>query len=281
MHETKESMNYPKITIITPTYNQSGFIQETIDSVINQNYPNLEYIVIDGGSTDDTLDILKHNSSQIKWFSEKDRGQTNAINKGLKLATGDIIAYLNSDDILLPGAFETVAEYFQKHPTCQWVTGYAHIIDENGHKTRSQISLYKNIWLQIRSLSTLLITNYISQPSTFWRKSLQDEIGEFNESLKFVMDYDYWIRMASRYPLGLIRKPLSCFRTHPSSKMRSKEQLGSDEEAIMISQYTRSRVLQAFHRIHRNLTNSVYSLITKPGPQPENDHNSSVQQGEK
>src|SRR6185295_16519519 len=113
-----------KLSIITPSFNQAQFIEETILSVLDQNYENLEYIVIDGGSTDNSVDIIKKYESRIAyWISEKDQGQAHALNKGLARATGDIVAYLNSDDLYLPEAFARVIEYFNQHPQCQWLCG--------------------------------------------------------------------------------------------------------------------------------------------------------------
>ena len=120
-----------KISIITPSYNQAQFIERTILSVLNQDYKDIEYIIMDGGSTDGTVEILKKYSDHIIWKSEKDNGQSDAINKGLKMATGDIVAYLNSDDTYQPGAFKEVATFFEKNPDKKWVYGKCLIINEN------------------------------------------------------------------------------------------------------------------------------------------------------
>ena len=114
----------PKISIVTPSFNQGRFLEETILSVLNQRYPNLEYIVIDGGSTDESVDIIRRYENRLAyWISERDNGQVPAINKGLEQATGDIFAFINSDDVYLPGAFAAVAEYFENYPECEWVCG--------------------------------------------------------------------------------------------------------------------------------------------------------------
>src|SRR5579862_9846502 len=122
----------PRITIITPSYNQADYIEQTIVSVLKQEYPNLEYIVMDGGSNDGTLDILKSYSDRLTWFSEKDHGQTHAINKGMRMASGVIVGFLNSDDILLPGALQHIGSFFVDHPEPKFVTGKCRVIDKNG-----------------------------------------------------------------------------------------------------------------------------------------------------
>src|SRR5882724_9660763 len=114
----------PKISVVTPSFNRGRFLEETILSVLNQNYANLEYIIIDGGSNDETVEIIRRYEDRLAyWISEKDRGQAHAINKGLEKATGDIFAFINSDDLYLPGAFRAVAEYFREHPSCEWLCG--------------------------------------------------------------------------------------------------------------------------------------------------------------
>src|SRR5262249_46923914 len=127
--------NYPRITIITPSFNQAQFFEQTIASVLDQNYPNLEYIIIDGGSQDHSVEIIrKYDHRLAYWVSEKDRGQTHAINKGLERATGDIIAYLNSDDFYLAGTLHRVAEYFQQHPDVDLLHGRCRTVNVNGEK---------------------------------------------------------------------------------------------------------------------------------------------------
>ncbi|MFZ0041628.1 MAG: glycosyltransferase family 2 protein, partial [Solirubrobacteraceae bacterium] len=200
-----------KLSIITPSYNQAPFIERTIDSVLSQNYPDLEYIVMDGGSTDGTVDILKRYSSDLVWTSEPDGGQSDAINKGLRIANGDVVAFLNSDDTYVAGALAKVAAYFESHPQTMWAYGKCRIIDEHDQEIRRPITWYKNMMLRRYSFRKLLAENFISQPSTFWRRCLHDEIGYLNEEEHFVMDYEFWLRAGQRYPAGVIKNYLANF----------------------------------------------------------------------
>jgi glycosyltransferase involved in cell wall biosynthesis len=122
---------HPKVSIITPSFNQAGFIERTIQSVLSQDYPNIEYLVIDGGSNDETLEVLKKYEGRLQWISEKDSGQSEAINKGYRMATGEILTWLNSDDTLLPGAVSKAVAYFDEHPDVMMIYGEGYIIDEN------------------------------------------------------------------------------------------------------------------------------------------------------
>jgi glycosyltransferase involved in cell wall biosynthesis len=194
----------PKISIITPSFNQGPFIERTIRSVLDQEYPNFEYIVMDGGSMDGTIEILRKYEGRLKWISQKDEGQADAINKGIGVATGDVIAYLNSDDVYEPGTLKKVADQFSAHPETLWLTGHCRIIDEQDREIRRPITAYKNFLLRHYSHSLLLITNPISQPATFWRRQVIDELGVFNKNEHFVMDYDYWLRIGKRYPLAVL-----------------------------------------------------------------------------
>jgi glycosyltransferase involved in cell wall biosynthesis len=257
------SKAYPKISLITPSLNQGQFIEETIQSVLSQNYPNLEYLVMDGGSSDNTIDVLKRYSNQLKWISEKDTGQTNAINKGLRMASGDIVAYLNADDLLLPGTLLKIAQLFMEHPQTMWITGQCRIIDENNREIRKLITAYKNLWLRLSHPSILLITDYISQPATFWRANLMSEMGYLDENLHYVMDYEYWLRLYTKYPPMFIPEYLAAFKIHPQSKTTSTghKNIFIDEERAIIQRYTNSRAIMFLHDLHRFLMTSVYTML--------------------
>jgi glycosyltransferase involved in cell wall biosynthesis len=251
----------PKISIITPSFNQGDFIGHTIDSVLNQSYPDLEYIVVDGGSTDCTLEVLNRYSGRISWISEKDGGQSNAINKGLRLANGEVIAYLNSDDIYLPDSLSAVGEFFASHPEAAWLTGKCRLIDQHGSEIRKAIMLYKNFWLQLSSYRVLLTLDYISQPATFWRRRVINEIGYFDENLKYAMDYDYSLRVGRKYKLWVLNKYLAAFRIHSSSKTGSSARVQFREDLHVSRRYTSSNLINSLHTIHNALIILIYRLL--------------------
>jgi len=228
-----------QISIVTPTWNQSNFIERTIESVISQEGDfELEYIVMDGGSTDGTVDILKKYDKIIKkekkykhikfiWKSEKDKGQSDAINKGMKLAKGKIVAFINSDDTYEPDTFKKVLSRAEQKPNRKWFFGKCKIVDENDKEIRKPITWYKNILLNLHSIPMLISENYISQPATFWRRSIMEEIGYFDEDEHMVMDYEYWLRISDKYGDGFfINDYLANFRMYDTSKSgtRFKEQ---------------------------------------------------------
>lgn len=243
-----------KISIITPSYNQVQFIERTIQSVLQQVGDfELEYIIIDGGSTDGSIDIIKKYANQdkrIMWKSELDTGQSNAINKGLCLASGEIVAFLNSDDIYYPGALQIVVEQFHDYPATQWVTGRCRIINESNQEIKRWITRYKNFFLQKSRYSTLLILNYISQPATFWRKSIMDTIGYVNEQEHMVMDYEFWLRIGKKFKLYTIQEYLAGFRSYQNNKssLRFTEQFHS--EYRIATKYTHNPILLLLHKIH-------------------------------
>jgi glycosyltransferase involved in cell wall biosynthesis len=204
----------PKITIVMPTLNQAKYIEEAIQSILSQKYDNLECLVFDGGSTDGTLDILKRYENRLQWWSEKDHGQADAINKGLKRATGEIVGYLNSDDTLETGSLDKIAKYFLENPEIDLVYGEGYLMNEDGsgkHRfpaTEPQFDLWRLIHLW----------DYILQQSTFWRRRLHDRIGYFNESLHFGLDWDYWIRAGKAVKVGYIPEYLGCLREYDAAK---------------------------------------------------------------
>lgn len=203
----------PLVSIVTPSYNQGQFIRATIESVLGQQYPNIEYIVIDGGSTDDTVSIIKEYQQKLSWVSESDNGQSDAINKGIRKATGDIIAYLNSDDIYQPGTIERVVEAFRSSPEADIVYGDYISIDVNG----DILDRMKTIPFDPGIL--LYDANYISQPSSFYRTSLFGKIGKFDDQLQCLMDYEFFLRASSK---GIVFKyiptALAAIRFHSDCK---------------------------------------------------------------
>lgn len=200
-----------KISIITPSFNQAGYLEQTIQSVIGQNYSNLEYIIIDGGSSDNSPEIIKKYERHIAyWVSETDTGQSHAINKGLEKATGDIIAWINSDDQYLPGALKTVSNYFSRNPEIDLIYGNAVNLYPNG-KTKNYI---------VKEFDPVDLLSRVSvhQPSVFWKRGIHEEIGVLDETLNYVMDYDLWLRIFFRYKTKRVDKMLSIFRIHADSK---------------------------------------------------------------
>jgi glycosyltransferase involved in cell wall biosynthesis len=174
----------------------------------------LECIVIDGGSTDGTLDILGKYESKIILRSERDRGEADAINKGLKLATGDIVAYIDADDVYEEGAFLKVASFFSTNPGIKWAYGKCKIIDKDGLETRGAITVFKEFWQRRYSYNKLLIMDFIAQPAVFWRRELTDEIGLRDINERLVMDYEYWLRAGAKYNPGFIDEYLASWRAH-------------------------------------------------------------------
>ena len=258
-------MKYPKISVVTPSYNQARFIRSTIDSVLSQDYPNLEYIVVDGGSTDDTVDILKSYGKKIKWVSEKDAGQTDAINKGLCQSTGELLAYLNSDDLYLPGTLKKIGEYYVQ-TGADWITGDYQIIDAAGrrHPHQTLVSVYKSFLLRHYSPRTLRMFNsYIPQPSTFWSRAAYKFIGEFETKLRYTMDYDYWLRLSAKYPLHYLPVALSAFRRHATSKSDTGTAAQFAEELSVARAHGATLSELTIHRLHSLVTSTLYGLYGK------------------
>jgi glycosyltransferase involved in cell wall biosynthesis len=224
------SKEYPRITIITPSYNQGHFIEETIRSVLSQGYPNLEYLIIDGGSTDNTIEVIKKYESQIAyWVSEPDRGQTHAINKGLAIATGDILAYINSDDYYLPGTFFKVAEAFQTSPEIDLLHGRCRYINEIGEKMGEQFGNIHQAEEIIDLWGVWWAKQQFVQPEVFWTKRMTQKIGMFNEQLHYVMDYDYWCRiLQAEGQVGRLDTEIACFRFTATQKSKHRNQAATE-----------------------------------------------------
>jgi glycosyltransferase involved in cell wall biosynthesis len=208
---------YPRISIVTASLNQGEFIESTIDSVLGQHYPELEYIINDGGSMDGTVSILKRHASGLAyWCSQADAGQTDALNLGFSRASGDILAYLNADDLLLPGALHYIAGFFQQHPEVDVVYGHRILIDEQDREIGKWI-------LPPHDDEVLRWADYVPQETLFWRRSLWDKVGaRLDSSFDFAMDWDLLLRfLDAGARFERLPRYLGAFRVHPQQKTSS------------------------------------------------------------
>lgn len=200
------------ISVVIPSFNHARFIRATLDSVLEQDGVAVEVLVFDGGSQDGTVEILKSYGDKINWVSNKDRGQTDAINQGLRKATGDVLAYLNSDDIYLPGALAKVDKYFRDHPAAQVVYGDAWHLREDG----SVMERYPSEPWDYQRLGQ---TCFICQPATFWRREVMERFGHFDERRDWCMDYEYWLRVGRTLPFHFLEgEYLAGSRLHEDTK---------------------------------------------------------------
>lgn len=225
----------PRITIITPSFNQAQYLEQTIRSVLEQNYPNLEYMVVDGGSTDGSKEIIEKYADQLHWWcSQKDNGQSHALNKGLDKATGDVIAYINSDDWYLPGVLHKVGEYFRDKPKTDFLYGRCQFYNELGeHFNTHQGNIFKleelldlwNVWWQGRQFV---------QPECFWSRRVFLKVRSFREDIINAFDYEYWTRiLMAGAKVERMDEDICCFRFHASQKSADAELTAREELEII------------------------------------------------
>jgi len=253
-------MTYPRISIITPSFNQGQYIEHTLRSVIEQDYPNLEYIIIDGSSTDNTKDILKKYENKLTyWVSEPDKGQAHAINKGLKRCTGDIIGWLNSDDLLVPNALFAIASHFPTLAEPALLSGQGRFFNEQGVVWEPSVCDGNLTRTHYNKAMLLRCWKYsLHQPSTFWNKALMEQIGYINEDLFFAMDLDYWLRIIDAgIPVYTYQKVLSEFRLHESSKtVAESARLKKDLSTLAKKHLSGATAL--YYNIHKYINYSTY-----------------------
>ncbi len=230
-----------KISVVTPSFNQAIYLETTLRSVLEQDYPHVEHIVIDGGSTDGSRDILQRYGSRLAyWCSEKDRGQADAIAKGFQRATGDILCWLNSDDVFLPGALRAVAEFFTRHPVAEVVCGGAYIINPEGRPVRR----FGHCTLGVKATFHRFCfygQDGVYQQATFWRRSAYEAVGGVNPELQFIMDRELFARLACRQPFQRLPALLACFRIHEECKTRRLQDVQRRESDAFFQQYGRAR----------------------------------------
>jgi FkbM family methyltransferase len=221
--------NAPTIAIVTPSLNHAAYLKQTIDSILGQEYPNLAYFVQDGGSEDGSVEILNsYNSqhsynSQLAWCSEPDTGQTNAINRAFEKSDGDIMAYINSDDMLLPGTLSYVARFFQQNPKVDVVYGHRICIDKDGLEIGRWV-------LPQHDLEAIKWADYVPQETMFWRRRVWEAVGPFDESFKYALDWDFILRaQAEGYRFRRLPRFLGCFRIHDEQKTSALRHVGQQE----------------------------------------------------
>jgi glycosyltransferase involved in cell wall biosynthesis len=223
----------PSISLVTCSYQQAKFLDATLQSVITQKYPALEYRVIDGNSTDGSVAILqRHEHELTSWVSEPDDGQTDALIKGFAQSTGEVMGWLCSDDLLLPGALHAVGRYFAAHPNVLAVYGDALWIDEHGNLLRPKKEIPFNRFI------FLYDHNYVPQPSMFWRRSLYDAVGGLNRHFNLAMDGDLWARFAEHGHIAHMAQYLSCMRFYNAQKTRALRPKAQAENISLRTRYS-------------------------------------------
>jgi glycosyltransferase involved in cell wall biosynthesis len=254
--------DYPKITIITPSYNQGEFIEATIKSVLAQNYPNLEYFIFDGGSTDNTVDVIKKYDKHIThWESKTDRGQSHAINKGFKAASGEIIGWLNSDDLFHPNTLHRVANYFKDKNYRKIIYGEGtYLLD------KYQLSI-KNTTARLSQKHPISLCDFIIQPSTFWGRIVVEEVGELEEDLHYGFDWDWFIKAHNKnIPFQMVRESFSVYRIHAEHKSSAGGDKRIKELAKIFKKHHGSIIADVYLQLNGNSKAVLCKRILKRLP---------------
>jgi len=243
---------WPRISIVTPSYNQGQFLEETIRSVLLQNYPNLEYIIMDGGSTDNSVEIIKKYEKHLTcWTSKKDKGQADAIYRSFEMASGEIIAWINSDDYYLPNAFIIAAKYFSHNPKKSLLIGSSYHANITGKKIKKFYGTPQDFE------SIFCAGMYFCQPACFWLRQPFFEVSGFDRGLNFAFDYDLFLRLTKRQVPGSSLRPLAVFRLHGKAKSSvipdsaAKEAVGIREKYQSIDMARQDMIRRATHRLIR------------------------------
>jgi glycosyltransferase involved in cell wall biosynthesis len=238
----------PLVSIVTPTFNQCRFVRDTIESVLEQSYSRVEYLVIDDGSTDGTPQILAEYTGRIEWESQPNMGQTPTINKGWQRSRGEIVTWLNSDDTLLPGALEKIVAYFGEHPEVDIVFGDTIFTDENG----TPIERSKSRGVFDYQTFVAECDNPIPQPSAFIRRRVVDQTGFLDPHYYYFMDWDFWLRAGLKHKIAYLPEPLSTYRLHSESKTIAQEARAAPELEYMYRKFfQRDEVPPEIRRLER------------------------------
>lgn len=256
-------MANPKISIVIPSFNKGKYIEETLKSIFSQSYDNFEVVVMDGGSEDETLQIIKKYVNKfpekIYLESKKDEGQFSAINRGIKKTSGDIVTFINADDLYLPDAFQNVANVFSQD--YYWYAGGGVIFTEKHSPILDLITWIKNFLLGINNFNILLVVNYLMQPSVFISKKAINKFGMFSGNRSFVMEYDMWLRLGRESMPFLIRENLSAFRISPGSITSNMPQKLLEEDEKVVSRFTNNQFIILMHKIINSFRKFIIQII--------------------
>jgi glycosyltransferase involved in cell wall biosynthesis len=251
--------SHPLVSIVSPSFNQTSFVQGNLDSVTNQTYGNIEHIVIDGGSSDGTVDILRNHSlnNELNWVSEPDSGMYEAINKGLNKAQGEILAYLNTDDRYFSWTVSTVVKFFEKRPDVDVVFGDLWNVDVE--TKRGELYLYPPFRNEY-----FFRSGFLGQPTVFWRRSVQEKLGNFDQSLQLVADCDYWMRAAKQFKVGKINEVLAIEQDHLDAKRFAQATSLQQEIHLVRTRHTKSGttapILKIFDRVYPYIWRRIFLL---------------------
>ncbi|KKM84125.1 hypothetical protein LCGC14_1302470 [marine sediment metagenome] len=275
-----------KISIVIPTLNSERYLRETLESIKRQDYPWTEVYVVDGGSKDDTEKIARDYVGvfhDMAILHRKAYGEPDAINVAMEVASGDIMAYIDSDDVYEPGALWRVSEYFEGNPKARWLYGKGKIIDEWGEETRSLVTTAKSFWWPHYRYDVLQTVCFIVQPTVFWTRELWGLIGNFNAGEKLVFDYDYWLRAGKANRPGYIPHYLASWRAHAGAASVQEFQQEADDALRVQRKYSNGGLaIRAGQRLVHDGTVALYrfmasrvkppkrrKILTPPGPRPE------------
>jgi glycosyltransferase involved in cell wall biosynthesis len=244
----------PKISVVIPSFNKVRFVGETLNSIIDQKYPNLEVIIQDGGSNDGTAEIIKEFAKRypncIRWESKKDKGQLDAINIGLDKATGEILTFINADDVYESGALDTIAKAYIENPDALWFAGRGKVIDSDSREAAKAVTCYKNLCLFLNRKSLLLILNYLMQPSVFFTKQAYKKYGPFTGTGNFVMEYELWLKLGAVSMPIVIGNNLSCFRLSGDNISSTSFKNTLKEDFRIVKKYTGNPIILFMHELN-------------------------------
>ena len=244
----------PLVSIISPSFNQGAFIEKTLLSVCNQKYKNIEHIVVDGGSTDATLEILSRHAGadNLRWISESDTGMYDAINKGLMMARGEVVAYLNTDDLYFPWTVSAIVDTFSRHPKVDLV--YGDMVSRDLNTGQDELFFFP----QRFNVHRLIRSGWLGQPTVFFRRQVLDTVGLFDDDLKLLGDYDYWIRVGQHCQVAKCVEFLAVQTNHSSTKRQEQSEELADEGRMLKEKYSAPR---GTSRILWNLLDSASARL--------------------